>query len=68
MRSLNGSHPLVQNKQEKQTRRGIQKGVRPETYREAVVDVFGAGLSHAGICQVHLIKYDRLERQRDYGQ
>lgn len=49
-------------------RRGIQKGVRPETYREAVVDVFGAGLSHAGICQVHLIKYDRLERQRDYGQ
>ena len=34
----------------------------PESYRETVVDVLGAGFSHAGICQVHLIKYDGLQR------
>lgn len=35
----------------------------PESYRETVVDVLGAGFSHAGICQVHLVKYDRLEKR-----
>lgn len=29
-------------------------------YREAVVDVLGAGLSYAGIWQVHFIKNQRL--------
>lgn len=35
-----------------------------ESYRETVVDIFGAGFCHAGISQVYLIKYDRLERYK----
>lgn len=39
-----------------------QERCGPESHRETVVDVLGAGFSHAGVRQVHLIKYDRLER------
>ena len=34
---------------------GIERGARPQTHRKAVVDVLGAGLSHTGISQVHLM-------------
>lgn len=47
---------------------GIERGVRPQTHRKAVVDVLGAGFSHTGIGQVHLIKYDRLEEHRGHSQ
>lgn len=40
------------------------KGCVLESYRETVVDIFGAGFCHAGISQVYLIKYDRLERYK----
>lgn len=34
-----------------------------KSYREAVVDILGAGLGHTGICQIHLIKNNGLERK-----
>lgn len=36
-------------------------GGRAETHSEAVIDVLGAGLGHAGIGQVDLVKDDRLQ-------
>lgn len=42
----------------------LGKGCVLESYRETVVDIFGAGFCHAGISQVYLIKYDRLERYK----
>lgn len=68
MKSLNCSHTPVQIKQENHTWQRNREGCRPQTHREAVVDVLGAGFSHAGVGQVHLIKYDRLEKHRGHSQ
>lgn len=51
----------------KQSNLGEGYGCGLESYRETVVDIFGAGLCHAGISQVYLIKYNRLERDADRG-
>lgn len=39
-----------------------ERGGRGETHGEAVIDVLGAGLSHAGVGQVDLVKDDGLQR------
>lgn len=62
------AHTYVQIKKENQMWWRTKKGMRPESYRKTVVDIFRAGFSHTGICQVHLIKYDRLQRHRYRGQ
>lgn len=58
------THPFKLNRKTKGGG-GPERAVRSQTHRKAVVDVLGAGFSHAGVSQVHLIKYDRLEKHRD---
>lgn len=47
--------------------RNLGEGCDLESYRETVVDIFGARFCHTGVSQVYLVEYDRLERDKNRG-